>query len=172
MLSHGRPTVAAWRKNDAASASEQSTKRTESVQWKESAAAFHGAVFPAFGQKIAHQHLRDTGLEQIVQPRRPRSFFQDHVQTAAQAMNKLENRFGFCFQDRFHHEVASRIQNRHRARCLRNIQPQLLSIIHEGAPSCRRCCEGPKPTAKGAPFHKGVYQATTGLIAGSPCFRQ
>jgi hypothetical protein len=152
MLSHGGPTVAAWCENDAASASDQSTKRTESVQLKESAAAFPGAVFPAFGQKITLQHLRDIGLEQIVQPRRPGSFFPGHVQTAAQAMNKLENRFGFCFQDRFHHQVASRIQNRRRARCLWNIQPHLLSIIHEGVPSCRRCCERPKPTSKGRPF--------------------
>jgi hypothetical protein len=66
------------------------------------------------------------------------TFFQGHVQTAAQAMTKLENRFGFCFQDRFRHQIASRIQNRHRDRCLMSIQPNLLSIIHEGAPSCRR----------------------------------
>ena len=53
-------------------------------------------------------------------------------------MNKLENRFGFRFQDRFHGQLAGRIQNGHRDRCLVNIQPNILGVIHEGAPSGRR----------------------------------
>ena len=70
MLSNSRPTVAAWCESDAASTLERSTKRTESVNRKNLPQQFHGAVFPAFGLKITHQHLRDLGLEQIVQPRR------------------------------------------------------------------------------------------------------
>jgi hypothetical protein len=79
-------------------------------------------------------------------------------------MNKLENRFGFCFQDRFHHEVASRIQYRHRARRLRNIQPYLLSIIQEGASSCRRCRERPKPISK----RRSFIMLSSGGIRSSP----
>ena len=100
------------------------------------------ALVPGFEQRvlarITHQHLCDVRLEQIVQPRRAGSFFQGHVQTAAQTVNKLQNRFRFRFQDRFHHQLASGIQNRRRDRCLVNIQPNILGVIHEGAPSCRR----------------------------------
>jgi TolB-like protein len=74
--------------------------------------------------RIAHHHLRDARLQQVVQPGGPGSFFKGHVQTAAQATNKLQNRFGFRFQDRFHHQLAGRIQNRHRDRCLVNIPTQ------------------------------------------------
>jgi hypothetical protein len=60
------------------------------------------------------------------------------VQTAAQAANKLENRFGFRFEDSFHHQLAGSIQNGRGDRCLVNIQPNILVIIYEGAPCCRR----------------------------------
>ncbi|MGB9506957.1 MAG: hypothetical protein WBQ91_12255, partial [Candidatus Acidiferrum sp.] len=40
-------------------------------------------------------HAGDVRLEQIVQPRRPGAFFKGHVQTAAQATNKLKDRLGF-----------------------------------------------------------------------------
>ena len=53
MLNHSRPTVAAWCENDAASASEQSTKPPEWVQSKELPQQPHRAVFPAFGQQIS-----------------------------------------------------------------------------------------------------------------------
>ena len=43
------------------------------------------------------QHLRDVGLEQIVQPGGAGAFFESHMQTAAQTVDKLQNgcRFGF-----------------------------------------------------------------------------
>ncbi len=87
--------------------------------------------------RITHQHLRDVGLEQIVQPGRASPFFQGHVQTAAQTVNKLEDGARFRFQDSFHHQLTGRVQNRRRDRCLMNIQPNILGVIHEGAPSCR-----------------------------------
>jgi hypothetical protein len=49
--------------------------------------------------RITDQHLRDVGFEQIVQPSGAGSFFQGHVHTTVQAANKLENRFGFRFED-------------------------------------------------------------------------
>jgi hypothetical protein len=55
------------------------------------------------------------------------SFFAGHMPTAAQAVDKLENRFGLCFENGLHHQLAGRIQNGHR-----------LGVIHEGAPCCRR----------------------------------
>jgi hypothetical protein len=51
--------------------------------------------------------LGDVRLEQIVQPCGPGSFFKGHVQTAAQAANKLENRLGFRFEDGFHHQIPA-----------------------------------------------------------------
>ena len=77
-------------------------------------------------------------LEQIVQPRGTGPFFKGHVQASAQPVNKLQNRCRFRLEDRFHHQLAGGIQNRSRDRCLVNIQPNILGVIHEGAPSCRR----------------------------------
>jgi len=56
-------------------------------------------LVPGFQQgilaRIAGQHSGDVRLEQVVQPGSPGSFFKGHVQTAAQAANKLEDRLAF-----------------------------------------------------------------------------
>ena len=41
--------------------------------------------------RIADQHSRDMGLEQVVQPGRTGPFFEGHIQTAAQTVDKLQN---------------------------------------------------------------------------------
>jgi hypothetical protein len=43
--------------------------------------------------RVTDQYFRDVGLEHIVQPGGANAFFQGQVQTAAQASDKLENRF-------------------------------------------------------------------------------
>src|SRR6266436_1566805 len=48
-----------------------------------------------FETKVADQHSRDMGLEQVVQPGRAGPFFKGHMQAAAQTVDKLQNRCGF-----------------------------------------------------------------------------
>jgi hypothetical protein len=69
-----------------------------------------------------------------MQPGRAGSFFKGHLQTAPQPANKLEDGGRFRFQNGLHHQLAGGIQNGSRDRCLMNIQPNILSVIHEGAP--------------------------------------
>ena len=88
--------------------------------------------------RIADQHLRDVGLEQVVQPGRAGAFFEGHMQTAAQTVDKLQKGCRFRFEDGLHHQLAGGIHNCRRDRCLMNIQPNILGIIHEGAPFRRR----------------------------------
>jgi hypothetical protein len=72
--------------------------------------------------KHSANHGFEVGLEKFSQPGGGSSFYQGHVQTAAQAANKLQNRFGFGFEDSFHHPLAG-ILNGRRERCWMNIQP-------------------------------------------------
>src|SRR5260370_32759444 len=102
--------------------------------------------------RITDQHLRDVRLEQVVQPGRAGAFFEGHMQAATQAVDKLQNGSRFRLEDGLHHQLAGGILNRCGDRCLMNIQPNILSVIHEGAPFCRSRCERSKPTPKGRPF--------------------
>ncbi len=53
-----------------------------------------------FSARIADQHLRRVGLQQIVEPSRPGPFFPGHMQLAPQTVDKLQNATGFGFHDR------------------------------------------------------------------------
>ena len=77
-------------------------------------------------------------LKQVVQPGGAGSFFKGHMQASAQSVDKLENGGGFRFEDRLHHQTTGAIKNHSGDRCLVNVQPNILGIIHEGAPFCRR----------------------------------
>jgi hypothetical protein len=37
-----------------------------------------------------------------------------------------------------------------------NVQPNILFVVHEGAPFCRSGCRPSQPTPKGAPFYNAV----------------
>ena len=100
--------------------------------------------------RIADHHSGDVRLEQIVQPGRPGSFFKGYVQAATQATNELENRLGFRFENRLHHQISARIPNGHRDRCLMDIHPNILGVIHEGAPCCRLRCDNQNLLQAGA----------------------
>src|SRR5467141_803040 len=89
------------------------------------------------------------------------------MQAAAQTVDKLRNGCRFRFEDGLHHQLAGGIQNCRRDRCLMNIQPNILGIIHEGAPFCRRRCERSKPTPKGRPFIMRLPTVTS-LLAIRP----
>jgi hypothetical protein len=82
---------------------------------------------------VTHQHLRDMGLEQVVQPGRAGSFFEGEMRAAAQPVNKLEDGCRFGFEDGLHHQLAGGIQNRSRDRCLMDVPPNIISVIQEGA---------------------------------------
>ena len=87
--------------------------------------------------RIRDQHTRHMRLRQIVQPGRPGPFLQGHEQTATYAAQKLQKPIRLGFENRFHHQLAGRIQNRSRDRCLVHVQANILGIIHKGAPGCR-----------------------------------
>jgi serine/threonine protein kinase len=60
-----------------------------------------------------------------------------HRDLKPQAANKLKNRLRFRSENGLHHQIPARIPNSHRDRCLMHIHPNILGVIHEGAPCCR-----------------------------------
>jgi hypothetical protein len=100
------------------------------------------ALVPDFQQgifsRIAHQHFANVRFEQVVQSRRASSFLEGHTQAAAQSLDKLEQSGRFRFQNALQDQLAGRVQHRSGDGCRVNVQPNILGVIHEGAPSCRR----------------------------------
>ena len=88
--------------------------------------------------RIAHQLLADVRFEQVVHPRCASPFLEGHTQAAAQSLDKLEQGGRFRFQNALQDQLAGRVQHRGGDRCRVNVQPNLLGVIHEGAPSGRR----------------------------------
>jgi hypothetical protein len=68
---------------------------------------FEESVLP----RIANHHFGDVGLEQIVQPRSPGSFFEGHGQSSAQSGKELKNGSRFRLNDGFHHQLAAGIHH-------------------------------------------------------------
>jgi len=50
--------------------------------------------------------------EHVIQPGRPGSFFQGHMQLSSRPMQEIDQSAGFGFDDRFHHQLSRAIQNR------------------------------------------------------------
>ncbi len=46
--------------------------------------------------RVAHQHLRDVGLEQSAQACPASAFFKGHMQNSSQSVDKLEDGFFSC----------------------------------------------------------------------------
>jgi ribosomal protein S26 len=88
--------------------------------------------------RVIDQHFGKVGFQKIVYPSSARSFLETHVQATAQTVNKLKDSFGFCFECGFHHQISVRIPNRRRNRCRMHIHPNILGVVNEGAPCCRR----------------------------------
>jgi hypothetical protein len=82
---------------------------------------------------ITHEHFRDVGLQQIVQPGRAGALFKGDLQVSAQPVDKLQNRAGFRFDDGFHHQLPGRIHHRDRNAFLVNIHADILFAIHKKA---------------------------------------
>src|SRR5215472_15176451 len=70
------------------------------------------------------------GLEQVVQPSCPSSFFKGHRQASAQPLNELQNRCRFCLEDRFHYQLAARVHNGNRDGVFVNVHADVLAVIH------------------------------------------
>ena len=83
------------------------------------------------------QNLLGTSELSALETIFPASLLKDHVQATAEAAEKLENRFRLRFENGLHHQVTAGIANRRGDRCLVNIEPNILGVVHEGAPCCR-----------------------------------
>ena len=105
-------------------------------------------------------------LEEIVQPRCAGAFFAGHVQASAQSVNKLQNRCCFRLEDGFHQNLAGRIKNHRRDRCLMDIQPNILSVIHGGAPSCVGLGANDQNLLQRAPFYNALLRRWA-----QPCYK-
>ena len=77
---------------------------------------------------IADQNLLHLRLQQIVQPGRPGSFFPGHVQLAPQTVDKLQNAAGFGFDDGFHDQLPTAIQDGDDNRFLVYIHADILDV--------------------------------------------
>ena len=73
------------------------------------------------------------GFEHVVQPGRPRSFLQRHMQLSPQPIEEIEQSPGFGFDNLFHHQLAGAIANRNGNRFLVNIQADILDIATQHA---------------------------------------
>ena len=58
---------------------------------------------------ITHHQFSDVRLDQVIQPSSPRTFFESHVQTSAQAFEKIHNGAGLGFDRALHHQLARRV---------------------------------------------------------------
>ena len=94
-----------------------------------------------------------------MQPGRARAFFESHIQAAAQTVDQLQNRFRFRFDNRLHDQLAARIQNGHGDRCLVHIEPNILSVAHEGAPFGVGS-DAIKTYSKGAPSYNALIRSS------------
>ena len=67
------------------------------------------AVSRGILSRIAHQHFRDVGLQQVIQPGRPSPFLKCDAQIPAQPVDELQNRARFGLDDTLHHDLANRV---------------------------------------------------------------
>ena len=88
-----------------------------------------------------------------MQPRSAGPFLKGDLQASAQPVDKLQDRCRFRFEDRFHYRPAIGIENRSRDRCLVNVEPNILGVIHKGAPSSVGLGANDQNLLQWAPFH-------------------
>src|ERR1039457_1885131 len=69
-----------------------------------------------------------VGFEHVIQPGRPRPFFQCDMQLSPQPMKEIEQSAGFGFNDRLHYQLPGPISNRNHNRFLVHVQPDILDI--------------------------------------------
>src|ERR1700733_2365675 len=100
-----------------------------------------------------------------MQPGGTGSFLEGDMQASAKSVNELQDRCGFRFENRFHYQPAVGIENRSRDRCLVNVEPNILGIIHEGAPSCVGLGANDQNLLQWAPFHNAFIRSYGGVSA-------
>jgi hypothetical protein len=87
------------------------------------------AALPGAG---AHQHFRDVGLQQVIQPGRPGLFLECDAQIPAQPVDELQNRARFGLDDAFHHYLANRVSHCNRNAFVCTSIPIYLTLVIQG----------------------------------------
>src|ERR1700758_3722498 len=77
--------------------------------------------------RIADYESRDAGLQQVVQPGGPGSFFESDMHVSMQPFHKLQDRARFRLDDSFHHNLAGSIPDRHRNAFLVHVHADIFS---------------------------------------------
>ena len=81
--------------------------------------------------RIADHQFRDMGLQQVVQPGGPGSFFKRDMHVSAQPIDKLQDRARFRLDDAFHHDLAGSIPDRDRNTFLVHVHADIFSASHK-----------------------------------------
>src|SRR5215470_10943386 len=82
---------------------------------------------------IANHQSRDPGLQQVVQPGGPGSFFKGDMHVSAQPLDKLYDHARPGFDDTFHHDLAGSIPNRDRDVFLMHVHADIFTTAsHKG----------------------------------------
>src|SRR5215471_630782 len=68
----------------------------------------------AFFRGLQTSTPETRGLQQIVQPSGPGSFFEGDAQISTQPVDELQNSAGFGLDDAFHHYLADRVPHTNR----------------------------------------------------------
>jgi hypothetical protein len=71
----------------------------------------------------------DAGLQQIVQPGGPGSFFKGDMHVPAKPFDKLQDHARFRFDDTFHHDLAGSIPDRDRNAFLVHVHADIFSAV-------------------------------------------
>ena len=80
--------------------------------------------------RIADHQFRDVGLQQVVQPGGPGSFFKRDMHVSTQPIDKLQNRARFRLDDAFHHDLPGSISDRDRNTFLVHIHADIFGASH------------------------------------------
>jgi hypothetical protein len=80
--------------------------------------------------RIANHQFRHVGLQQVVQPGGPGSFFKGDMHVSAQPIDKLQDQVRFRLDDAFHDYLAGSISDRDRNAFLVHIHADILFAVH------------------------------------------
>src|SRR5260370_9847017 len=103
--------------------------------------------------RIANYYLSDVGLNEVVQPRRLRSFFKSGVHFAAQSFEKIDDRLGLSFNQRFADQLPATVHYRNGSAFLMHVHAHIIRS-HKRAPlwSALTSSHNSKLPPEGCPF--------------------
>ena len=76
----------------------------------------------------------DTRLQQVMQPGSGGSLFEGHRKGSLQSSDEIYDSGRLGLQQTFHDQLARSIHHRHRDGGLVHVHPDILFLIHKGAP--------------------------------------